>query len=247
MNAANALEVFAEAYLATVAVEKAKHVWPGANVPHSLRKRLALTIGDKGVDGIFETQLANTCRLYQAKFRTGRPSLTWDELSTFIGLADRVKQRVLFTNCERFADVVKQRTGFYAITGNDLENSSRQDFLHSRVARRAQNRTLNQRFRSASSRSSRQHSARIAQHDRVTALMACGTGKTLVAFGLPSVSARRTFSSLFPRLPFASDVARVGAGNVRGSLFAHLCVCSDPTVKPDSDELFSPKGSGFSC
>jgi hypothetical protein len=47
----DAFEVFAEAYLATVAVEKAKHVWPGANVPHSLRKRLALTIGDKGVDG----------------------------------------------------------------------------------------------------------------------------------------------------------------------------------------------------
>src|SRR5204863_5436992 len=53
----NAFEVFAEAYLATVAVEKAKHVWPGANVPHSLRKRLALTIGDKGVDGIFEAEL----------------------------------------------------------------------------------------------------------------------------------------------------------------------------------------------
>jgi hypothetical protein len=34
----DAFEVFAEAYLATVAVEKAKHVWPGASVPHSLRK-----------------------------------------------------------------------------------------------------------------------------------------------------------------------------------------------------------------
>ncbi len=40
-------EVFAEVYLATVAVEKAKQVWPGASVPPSLRKRLALTIGDK--------------------------------------------------------------------------------------------------------------------------------------------------------------------------------------------------------
>src|SRR5947199_3564015 len=123
----DAFEVFAEAYLATVAVEKAKHVWPGASVPHSLRKRLALTIGDKGVDGIFETQLGEY-HAYQAKFRTSRPSLTWDELSTFIGLADRVAQRVLFTNCDRFADVVKQRTGFYAITGNDLDKLEPQDF-----------------------------------------------------------------------------------------------------------------------
>ena len=123
----DAFEVFAEAYLATVAVEKAKHVWPGVSVPHSLRKRLALTIGDKGVDGIFETQLGEY-HAYQAKVRTGRLSLTWDELSTFIGLADRVDQRVLITNCDRFADVVKQRTGFYAITGNDLDKLELQDF-----------------------------------------------------------------------------------------------------------------------
>ena len=105
----------------------AEEVWSGASVPHSLRKRLALTIGDKGVDGVFETQLGDY-HAYQAKFRTGRPSLTWDELSTFIGLADRVEQRVLFTNCDRFADVVKQRTGFYAITGNDLDKLEPQDF-----------------------------------------------------------------------------------------------------------------------
>src|SRR5947208_15446328 len=45
-----------------------------------------------------------------------------------IALADRVEQRVLFTNCDRFADVVKQRTGFYAITGNDLDKPEPQDF-----------------------------------------------------------------------------------------------------------------------
>ena len=48
-----AFEVFAEAYLARVAVEKAKQVWLGASVPPSVRKRLALTVGDNGVDGIF--------------------------------------------------------------------------------------------------------------------------------------------------------------------------------------------------
>ena len=100
-----AFEVFAEAYLATLATQKAKQVWPGTSVPHSLRNRLALTLGDKGVDGVFETELGEY-HAYQAKFRTGRPSLTWDELSTFIGLADRVDQRALFTNCDRFADVV---------------------------------------------------------------------------------------------------------------------------------------------
>lgn len=120
-------EVFVEAYLATLAVEKAKQVWPGARVPSSLRKRLALPSADKGVDGVFETQLGEY-HAYQAKFRTGRPSLTWDELSTFIGLADRVAQRLLITNCDTFSNVLEARTGFYAITGNDLDNLEAQDF-----------------------------------------------------------------------------------------------------------------------
>ena len=46
----DAFEVFAEAYLATVAVEKAKQVWPGASVPPSVRKSLALTVRDMGRD-----------------------------------------------------------------------------------------------------------------------------------------------------------------------------------------------------
>src|SRR5438046_7660995 len=74
----NAFEVFAEAYLATVAVEKAKHIWPGASVPHSLRKRLALTIGDKGVDGILETQLSDY-HAYHAKLGPSVLALPWND------------------------------------------------------------------------------------------------------------------------------------------------------------------------
>ena len=36
-----AFEVFVEAYLATLAVEKAKAVWPGSRIPPSLGKRQA--------------------------------------------------------------------------------------------------------------------------------------------------------------------------------------------------------------
>ena len=55
-----AFEVFAEGYLATVAVKKAKQVWPGLSVPHSLRKRLVLTLRDNGVDGSLKRSLVIT-------------------------------------------------------------------------------------------------------------------------------------------------------------------------------------------
>src|SRR5438477_2700200 len=233
----DAFEVFAEAYLATVAVEKAKHVWPGVSVPHSLRKGLALTIGDKGVDGVFETQLGEY-HAYQAKFRTRRPSLTWDELSTFIGLADRVEERVLFTNCDRCADVVKQRTGFYAITGNDLDKLEPQDFViicawleGARIERQPKN-PLPHQFEVIDNLLPALH-----EHDRATALMACGTGKTLVALWVAERMRVQNILVLVPSLALLRQTLHEWARETSWRSFAHLCVCSDPTVKPESDEL----------
>lgn len=233
----DAFEIFAEAYLATLAVNKAKQVWPGASVPHSLRKRLALTIGDKGVDGVFETPLGKH-HAYQVKFRTGRPSLTWDELSTFIGLADRVDQRVLITNCDRFADVVKQRTGFYAITGNDLEKLEPKDlaairaWLEGARVERKPKTTLPHQSDAIDNLLSALH-----EHNRATALMACGTGKTFVALWIAERMRVQNILVLVPSLALLRQTLHEWARETSWQSFAHLCVCSDPTVKAGSDEL----------
>jgi hypothetical protein len=83
-----AFEVFAEAYLATQRKHDAAQVWPHGSVPLDILKNLGLTQQDQGVDGMLQTLLGQF-NAYQIKFRTGRSSLTWRELSTFIGLADR--------------------------------------------------------------------------------------------------------------------------------------------------------------
>ncbi len=128
-----------------------------------------------------ETPLGET-HAWLAKFRTGRPSLTWDELSTFIGLADRVDQRVLIKNCDRFAGLMMERTAFYAITGNDLDKLAPQDFavLRAWLAGPQVERTRKTPLPHQAEVSDRILAA-LREHDRATALMACGTGKTLVA------------------------------------------------------------------
>ena len=91
-----AFEVFAEAYLATSKDREAQEVWPWGKVPRTVCQELSLPAGrDVGVDGVFKTQ-ANEYHAYQAKFRTGRPSLTHTELSTFLATAqpDKVARRV---------------------------------------------------------------------------------------------------------------------------------------------------------
>ena len=121
--------MFAEAYLATQRKYDAVQVWPHGSVPLDILKNLGLTQQDQGVDGMLQTLLGQF-NAYQIKFRTGRPSLTWRELSTFIGLADspHIHSRVLLTNCDELPAVLNDRQGFFCIRGSDLDRLEAGDF-----------------------------------------------------------------------------------------------------------------------
>ncbi len=178
-----AFEVFAEAYLATQRKHDAAQVWPHGSVPLDILKNLGLTQQDQGVDGVLQTLLGQF-NAYQVKFRTGRPSLTWRELSTFIGLADspHIHSRVLLTNCDELPAVLNDRQGFFCIRGADLDRLEAGDF-------RAMEAWLADAAFIAPKKSPQPHQTEaldallpaLQTHDRVSAIMACGTGKTLVA------------------------------------------------------------------
>src|ERR1017187_4290556 len=179
----DAFEVFAEAYLATQRKHDAAQVWPHASVPLDILKNLGLSQQDQGVDGVLQTLLGQFSA-YQVKFRTGRPALTWRELSTFIGLADspRIHSRVLLTNCDELPAVLNDRQGFFCIRGADLDRLETDDF-------RAMEAWLADTAFVAPKKSPQPHQTEVLAallpalqtHDRVSAIMACGTGKTLVA------------------------------------------------------------------
>src|ERR1035441_10084741 len=178
-----AFEVFAEAYLATQRKHDAAQVWPHGSVPLDILKNLGLTQQDQGVDGVLQTLLGQF-NAYQIKFRTGRPALTWRELSTFIGLADspRIHSRVLLTNCDELPAVLNDRQGFFCIRGSDLDRLEANDF-------RAMEAWLADAAFIPPKKSPQPHHTEaldallpaLQTHDRVSAIMACGTGKTLVA------------------------------------------------------------------
>jgi predicted helicase len=122
----DAFEVFAEAYLATQKLVGAEEVWPADQVPIAVLQACRLPVQDMGADGVYKTY-AGQFNAYQSKFRTGRPALTWQELSTFMGLTDQVGERVLFTNCDDLSSVMDDRSGFFCIRGNDLERLTKDD------------------------------------------------------------------------------------------------------------------------
>jgi len=235
----DAFEVFAEAYLATQRKYDSANVWPLSAVPSETLQLLALRSHDCGVDGIFKTLLGHFSA-YQVKFRSNRPSLTWRELSTFMGLADsqQIRSRVLITNCDDLPSILNDRQGFFCIRGSDLDRLEAQDF-------RAIEAWLADTEFVAAKKQPRPHQSRaldslipaFEKQDRVTAIMACGTGKTLVALWVAEKLQARRILVLLPSLALLRQVLHEWLRESSLPDIAYLCVCSDPTVKDGVDSI----------
>ena len=233
----DAFEVFAEAYLSTQRLYQTKTVWPISMLPMTIRDRYALGQSDVGVDGMFETHLGEF-HAYQAKFRTGRPALTWEELSTFIGLTDRIAERLVFTNCNELSAVVTDRRGFYAIRGTDLDRLQAEDFevMHSWLS----GAVLERKCKSPVPRQQEALDAilnTLKNENRATIVMPCGTGKTLVALWAAEQLESKSVLVLVPSLALVSQTLRTWLKETCWMNASFLCVCSDPTVTSDTDSL----------
>jgi predicted helicase len=180
----DAFEVFAEAYLATQKLVGAEEVWPDDQVPIAVLQACRLPLKDMGADGVYKTW-AGQYNAYQSKFRTGRPVLTWQELSTFMGITDQVGERVLFTNCDDLPAVMDARSGFYCIRGADLERLTKDDLQAiANWLRGALFTPKRKELRPHQAEALEALLAGLEEHDRINAVMACGTGKTLVSLWL---------------------------------------------------------------
>jgi predicted helicase len=190
-----------------------------------------------GVDGIFKTNL-NEFNAYQVKFRSGRPSLNWDELSTFMGLTDQVNQRVLFTNCDELPSVINDRTGFYCIRGSDLDKLEKRDFenivgwLDNKHLPRAKKEPFEHQIKAV-----KDILSAFDKHNRATNLMACGTGKTLVALWVAEQLKCKKVLVLVPSLALLRQTLHEWFKETHWDEAAYLCVCSDPTVGKKLDEI----------
>ncbi len=190
-----------------------------------------------GVDGVFETA-AEEATCYQVKFRTGRPSLTWTELSTFFGLSDVGCGRLVFTNCDEIAAVAEDRPGVVIVRGSDLDRLTSDDF-------RVMEAWLSGAVIQREPKTPRSHQeAAIAdivrvlgRNSRATALMACGSGKTLIALWVAEHLGARTVLVLLPSLALVRQTLHEWLRETNWPEIEYCCVCSDPTVRPEEDAL----------
>jgi superfamily II DNA or RNA helicase len=226
----DAFEVFAEAYLATQKLVGAEQVWPADQVPITVLRECRLPIKDMGADGVYKTW-ARQYNAYQSKFRTGRPTLGWEELSTFMGLTDQVGERVLFTNCDDLSPVMDDRSGFFCVRGNDLERLTKDDL--EAIAAWLRGAAFTPKPKTELPHQSEALEAILKglnEHDRVTAVMACGTGKTLVSLWLAERRRAKRVLVLLPSLALVRQTLHEWLKETRWERPRFIAVCSDPTV-----------------
>lgn len=234
----DAFEVFAEAYLATQTVAQAKEVWPQNSAPSQLLKKLCLPVSkDMGTDGLVELKDGRIAS-YQAKFYTGRPSLNWSILSTFFAISDRVNHTIIFTNSDTLAATVEKRKNFIAIRGTDLDKLTPQDLevIHA---------WLKGKVRHAEKFAPKPHQEKalaeitnaLKAEDRTTAVMACGTGKTLLALWAVERLKAKNVIVLVPSLALIQQTLNRWLRSHSLDSLAYLCVCSDASVDKGADEL----------
>ena len=238
----DAFEVFAEAYLATQRRHEVGTAWPLDAVPLDLLKKLKLPLKDYGVDGVTRTTLGGH-QVYQVKFRSGRPPLTWEELSTFMGLSDcpEIQSKVVITNCDELPAVINDRHNFFCIRGSDLDRLTAEDFkvIAAWVAVSVVTIKRSKPFPHQQEALDSIVPA-LKTEDRVSAIMACGTGKTLTALWATEQLGPSKVLVLLPSLALLRQTLHEWLKETSLDL-AYLCVCSDPSVKADADEIATPQ------
>lgn len=234
----DAFEIFAEAYFATQKIAQAQEVWPFEAVPLAQRQTLSLDTGrDMGVDGTYLT-VDGELRAYQVKFRSRRAPLTWEDLSTFMGLTDQVSQRVLFTNSESLPSLMQDRSGFIPIRGSDLDRLTAEDFeamrhwLYTGQVKLPRKTPLPHQTEALAA-----IAYGLQSNDRATVVMACGTGKSLVALWAAERYGCKTMLVLVPSLALVRQLLHEWLRETAWERLSFMCVCSDPTVAKGADNL----------
>lgn len=233
----DALEVFVEAYLQTQPLFQVQDLWLVGQIPKVVRKALNLPNDHKSIDGVFRTR-SGTLVPYQVKFRIGRPQVGVREVSTFLGLTERAKDRLLISNSDRYAGDIENRDHLRILTGTYFDSLSGDElnaiaaWLKGRPARPAPAVPRpHQRAAIADI------TACLSTEDRATAVMACGTGKTLVGLRVAEAIRPKTALVLVPSLALLSQVLADWSRDTHwGEHFEYLCVCSDPSASRAADE-----------
>ena len=233
----DAFEIFIEGYIATQQKFQVEQNWVVGQVPLDIREQLNLSAhGSLGIDGTFRSRTGDLVP-YQVKFRSGRLALSYNEVASFLGITERARDRIIFTNCNEVALDAKNRDGMRTVRGIDFDDLTQDDFAAIEAWLKEKPAPVKQ----LSPRPYQQEAIdgiynTLSEHDRATAVLACGTGKTLIALWAAEKMQSKSILVLLPSLTLVQQtLGEWSRHNSWGDDFTFICVCSDRTVAKNDD------------
>ena len=235
----DALEILVEAYLHLDKVLNAKDVWVVGSIPLNIRKALNLPNDSKGIDGVYEDQAGNYIP-YQVKYRTNMVTLPFGEISEFLGITEKsLQDRLIFTNCRKLAVDVANRTGVRSVRADKFNELTEADFkrIHAWLSDKKVEPVTRYAPLTHQQEAIEKITAGLKEADRTTAVMACGTGKTLVALWAAEAQQPKTVLVLVPSLALLSQTLPDWCKQTSwGERFRYICVCSDDSVNREAQQ-----------
>ena len=228
----NAFEILVEAYLYLDKVMNAKNVWLVGDIPLKIRKELNLPADTTGIDGIYEDASGKLIP-YQVKYRTDMDTLSFGEVSTFLGLTEEsLQDRVIFTNARNLSEKITVRKGIRSVRAAQFHALTEEKFkeIHTWLSdKKPKAKLWDPKPHQAEAVD--KITAELKHANRTTAVMACGTGKTLVALWAAEAQEPKTVLVLVPSLALLSQTLPDWCNQTKwGDRFRYLCVCSDASV-----------------
>jgi predicted helicase len=226
-------EIFIEGYLATQA--NTEH-WVVGGIPVEMRERFNLPNDGTGIDGIYEERSGNQIA-YQVKYRKNH-NLTFAEVAPFLGITEKFTDRVIFTNASKLSDKAAARTRWYSGEVFNALTPVQFDQIEAWLKEKPAPVVRAIPDPSYQTQVLDDIAATLKDNTRATVVMACGTGKTLVALWATEQAKPKTVLVLLPSLMLLQQTLREWSQHTSwGSQFSYLCVCSDKTVGLRGDSI----------
>ncbi len=202
----------------------------GRGFPIEVLKRLKLEKKDHGVDGVLITA-QDKWIAFQAKFRSNRLSLSYEELATFWTEAEYADSRLIITNSVSLPSLAEKKAGHSAVMSNILDELDEDFFaaLHEYAIGHALPKRKPKQPRDYQAEILSDLSNGLIEHDRGKLIAACGIGKTLIALWLTEQRDDKAVLFLAPSLQLIRQTLGEWAREA-STAFEYLCVCSDQTV-----------------
>ena len=229
-------EIFIEGYLATQPITQWVKHWMVGSIPLEMRERYNLPNDGTGIDGIYEIHDGSHVA-YQVKYRKNH-NLTFAEVSPFLGITEKFSDRVIFTNASKLSNKAVARTRWYSNEAFNALGEAQFKKIEAWLKEKPAPITKATPDPSYQVQTLSDIDATFKKNARATVVMACGTGKTLLALWAAEQAKPKTVLVLLPSLTLLQQTLHEWSEqNSWGSKFSYLGVCSDKTVGLKNDSL----------